>query len=160
MARIYTVGHSTRSRAQLVALLQSYGVATLVDVRHYPRSRRNPQFNQEALAAELPGSLSYVWLGEELGGLRPGGFRAYMKERAFADGMARLEALAATSVAAVMCAEDLWSRCHRRFIARALYVRGHQVWHIRTQARADPEGGLSRRLPDLVSGRLGPPPAR
>lgn len=69
---LYTVGHSTRSVPELVELLREAGVKLLVDVRTVPRSRTNPQFNTEALAAELPRDhgVAYEWLGRGLGGLR------------------------------------------------------------------------------------------
>jgi uncharacterized protein (DUF488 family) len=68
--RIFTVGHSTRSLEQLLALLGAHGVATLVDVRRFPASRRHPQFNREALELALPvTAIGYLWL-EGLGGRR------------------------------------------------------------------------------------------
>jgi uncharacterized protein (DUF488 family) len=136
------VGHSTRERGELAALLHEHGVRTVADVRRFPRSRRHPQFDAGALAAWLPEEgIAYVPL-PELGGRRsrvpesPNGgwehpaFQAYadwMAGPEFAAGIARLEALAAP---AVMCAEAQWWRCHRRLVADALVVRGHPVGHI------------------------------
>jgi uncharacterized protein (DUF488 family) len=114
-----------------VALLAEHGITQLVDVRHYPRSRRNPQFSLEALAGELPRhGIALVWLGEDLGGLRPGGFRAWMATAAFQRGMAQLERLAQEQPTAIMCSETAWVRCHRRFIARELLERGYRVTHL------------------------------
>ena len=128
---LYTVGHSTRSLGELVDLLKDYGITQLVDVRHYPRSRRNPQFNQEALAVDLPTQgIAYVWEGEDLGGFRKGGYQPYMASAAFARGLHRLERLVDNAPTAIMCAEIVWFRCHRRFIARHMAARGYRVTHI------------------------------
>jgi uncharacterized protein (DUF488 family) len=129
--RLFTVGHGTRPLDELVALLAEHGITQLVDVRHYPRSRRNPQFNLEALAAELPRQgITVVWLGEDLGGFRPGGYQAWMTSAAFQRGLAQLEQLAEGQVTAIMCAETVWFRCHRRFIARQLVAHGYRVTHL------------------------------
>ena len=139
---VVTVGHGTRPLDELVALLAEHGVTQLVDVRHYPRSRRNPQFNLDALTAELPRQgITVVWLGEDLGGLRPGGYLAWMATAAFRRGLAQLEALAQRQVTAVMCSETLWVRCHRRFIARQLVARGYRVTHLLQAGKEGPEEG-------------------
>jgi uncharacterized protein (DUF488 family) len=128
---LYTVGHSTRPFSELVALLEEHSITQLVDVRHFPRSRRNPQFNLEALSASLPErGIAYVWMGEELGGFRPGGYQAYMETPAYSSGLDRLEQMVARATTAVMCAEVVWFRCHRRFIARSMAARGYPVRHI------------------------------
>lgn len=128
---LYTVGHSTRQLSELVDLLKEHGVTQLVDVRHFPRSRRNPQFNLEALEASLPEQgIAYRWMGEELGGFRGGGYQAYMSTQAFLDGLATLEVLARERPTAIMCAEVVWFRCHRRFIARQMAQRGYPVRHL------------------------------
>lgn len=129
--RLYTIGHSTRSLDELVALLQEHGITQLVDVRHFPRSRRNPQVNQEVLARELPArGIAYYWEGETLGGFRSGGYQAYTSTPAFGQGIARLEQLVKQAPTAIMCAEIVWFRCHRRFIAREMAARGYRVTHI------------------------------
>ena len=139
---VVTVGHGTRPLDDLVALLAEHGVTQLVDVRHYPRSRRNPQFNLDALTAELlRQGITVVWLGEDLGGLRPGGYQAWMATAAFRRGLAQLEELAQQQVTAVMCSETLWVRCHRRFIARQLVARGYRVTHLLQVGKEGPEEG-------------------
>lgn len=141
---LYTVGHSTRSLDELVDLLRDYGITQLVDVRHYPMSRRNPQFNRDRLEKDLPErGIAYVWEGETLGGFRKGGYDAYMATPAFAQGLARLEALAHRRPTVIMCAEIVWFRCHRRFIARQMAARGYRVTHI--VARGKP--GYEESLP-------------
>ncbi len=150
--RIYTLGHSTRSFAELVELLHQFGVVTLVDVRAFPRSRRNPQFNREALEAALPAEgIRYVHLSR-LGGRRrvPGtaspnsawrnlGFRGYadyMQTEEFTEGLSELIALAGKGPLAIMCAEAVPWRCHRSLVADALFAREIVVQHIQSARRA------------------------
>jgi uncharacterized protein (DUF488 family) len=144
-ATVYTIGHSTRSSEELLALLRDPGVQLVADVRAFPSSRRNPQFNRGALEAWLSeASIRYEHL-RELGGRRvpePGSRNGGWRERAFqayADHMhspefqralAELEAAARESPTAVMCAEAVWWRCHRRLIADALLVHGWRVEHL------------------------------
>ena len=112
-------------------MLAEHGITQLADVRHYPRSRRNPQFNLEALAGDLSRQgITLVWLGEDLGGFRPGGYQAWMATAAFRRGLDQLEQLAPVHLTVVMCSETLWVRCHRRFIARQLVARGYRVTHL------------------------------
>lgn len=129
--RLFTVGHSTRTLDDLVELLQEHGITQLVDVRHFPHSRRNPQFNRETLTLQLPErGIGYVWLGDELGGLRTGGYERYMETPGFQEGIDRLRQLCDGAVTAVMCAEIVWFRCHRRFIARRMHALGYRVTHL------------------------------
>ncbi len=139
--RLFSVGHGTRPLDELEALLAEHGITQLVDVRHYPRSRRNPQFNAEVLAAELPRQgITVVWLGEDLGGFRQGGYQAWMESTAFQRGLAQLEQLAQRQLTAFMCAETVWFRCHRRFIARQLVAHGYRVTHLLQVGRDGYEG--------------------
>jgi uncharacterized protein (DUF488 family) len=147
---IFTIGHSTHARDEFVRLLDMHGVGVLVDVRQYPRSRRVPQFNTEALAREFPSrGIEYLHL-RELGGRRrplpdsPNGgwtndqFRGYadhMTSHEFKQALGRLEELGRSRAAAIMCAEALWFRCHRRLVADALVVRGWRVLHIGSDGR-------------------------
>jgi uncharacterized protein (DUF488 family) len=145
---IRTVGHGTRTTAELAALLSWAGVATLIDVRRYPRGRRQPHLSRERLAIDLPErGLAYEWWGEALGGRRsltgatvPGSgwrqpafaaYSAYMASPTFRDALAELERRARAGEAlAVMCAETVWWRCHRRLIADALVLDGFAVEHL------------------------------
>ena len=150
---MYTIGHSTRSQAEFIALLQHYGVATLVDVRTMPRSRHNPQFNLEELAVVLPEhGIAYIHLAL-LGGLRRGqgeaspnsgwrntSFRAYadyMQTPDFAQGLNELHAIALHGPVALMCAEAVPWRCHRSLIADALTIRGVEVREIQSATRTE-----------------------
>ncbi|MGH2978157.1 MAG: DUF488 family protein, partial [Solirubrobacterales bacterium] len=129
---ILTVGHSTHSLEELVRLLRRYGVGCVADVRLIPRSRRMPHFSDESLGAELPRhGIRYLPM-KALGGRRRArpdtpntgwrvaGFRGYadhMATEEFGHALAELEHEAQTCRTAVMCAEGLWWRCHRRLLA-------------------------------------------
>jgi uncharacterized protein (DUF488 family) len=158
--KLYTVGHSTRSAEELLRILEEARIEVLVDVRRYPASRRNPQFNRGALAASLEGAgLRYLWLGESLGGRRrpilpversPNrawtveAFRSYadgMQTPEFLGGAAELGALAAERTTAVLCAERVWWKCHRRLIADWFTARGWSVVHL-----IEPERSSEHRL--------------
>ncbi len=142
----YTVGHSNRSLAAFLDLLEGWGVEHLVDVRRFPASRRFPHFNRETLSASLgERAIGYEWV-EALGGrrsspfadspnrgLRVAGFRNYadhMLTEPFRGAVDALVATAAERRVAVMCAERLYWRCHRRLISDHLHARGHRVVHI------------------------------
>lgn len=151
--RIYTIGHSTRSFEEFVDALASAGVALVVDVRTIPRSRRNPQFERDALAPALRArDIRYVHL-PELGGLRKprspspntawrnAGFRGYadyMSTDEFEKGLAKLHALGEKRTVALMCAEAVPWRCHRSLIADVLTARGAEVFHIMGVGRTSP----------------------
>jgi len=145
---IFTIGHSTRTIAELVALLREVHVDLLVDVRSIPRSRFTPQFNldslPDALAAE---GIAYEHL-RALGGRRHHARNAppstnalwrvpafryyadYAETEAFRAGLGELIALSRTHRCAIMCAEAVWWRCHRRIIADYLLARSIPVEHI------------------------------
>src|SRR5579871_6513066 len=138
---VYTVGHSTRTLPDFLALLAAYGVAGVADVRSFPASRRHPHFARPALGRA---GIRYDWL-RELGGrrrARPGsphtawrvaGFRGYadhMDTPEFRAGLARLLGFAAERPTAVLCAEAVPWRCHRQLLADALVVRGLEVVHL------------------------------
>jgi 3-methyladenine DNA glycosylase/8-oxoguanine DNA glycosylase len=151
--RLYTVGHSTRTLDELDALLRSFGVSILADIRTVPRSRHNPQFNTDALARTLAArGVRYAHLAQ-LGGLRRArkdssntgwrnasfrGFADYMQTPEFEAGLDRLHALTAEGTVALMCAEAVPWRCHRSLVADALVARGAHVEHISAPARAAP----------------------
>lgn len=137
---VYTIGHSTRTLEQFVEMLEGFQVDTLVDVRTVPRSRTNPHYNLDT----LPGQLAGYGLRHErilaLGGLRKksrtipeqtNGFwdnrslhnyADYALSEAFEEGLQRLLALSENHCCAIMCAEAVWWRCHRRIIADYLLV--------------------------------------
>jgi uncharacterized protein (DUF488 family) len=143
--RIWTVGHSTRSLDEFVALLRTHEIEMVADVRRFPGSRRWPHFSSEPLATSLAAhGLAYESL-PKLGGRRQPrpdspntawrspafrGYADYMATEEFADGLARLVDLACGLRTAVMCAEALWWRCHRSLIADVLRWSGFEVYHI------------------------------
>lgn len=150
---IYTVGHSTHSFEELVAILRAHGVERLIDVRSIPRSRHNPQFNRETLSKALHNRRINYRHMKALGGLRHAspdsfnvgwrnvsfrGFADYMQTPAFAKGLERLLELAKQKATAIMCAEAVPWRCHRSLIADALIVRGCEVRDIMSVTNAKP----------------------
>lgn len=156
---IFTIGHGTRQLPNLIQLLQSAHVTKLVDVRSFPRSFTNPQFNHDNLqqSTELrEAQIDYAWFGASLGGrrnrqqpniernsaIRVTAFRnyaGYMSTPAFRVGLEALKSLADTvrdstdGYVAIMCSETLWWRCHRRMIADALVAEGWDVRHLGIQ---------------------------
>ncbi len=150
---LFTIGHSTRPLAEFLALLAAHGIRQVVDVRTIPRSRRNPQFEREALRAALQKArIAYRHL-PGLGGLRHPkrdsvnqgwrnasfrGFADYMSTPEFARRLSRLRQLAQRRLTAIMCAEAVPWRCHRSLIADALTAQQWQVRHIQSRRTARP----------------------
>ncbi|HEX3034976.1 MAG TPA: DUF488 domain-containing protein [Thermodesulfobacteriota bacterium] len=135
--QIFTIGHSNRSFEEFLKILKHYDTEILIDVRRFPRSRRNPHFNGELLEGKLKESnIQYFWI-ESLGGFRGGDYEEYSKTKDFEEGLTALMEIAEKKRAAVMCAEILWFRCHRSFIASALDKRKWRVIHIYDESRAD-----------------------
>lgn len=154
--RFFTIGHSTRTIDEFANLLVGAGVRRIVDVRTVPRSRTNPQFNADA----LPATLATLEIGYEhvsaLGGLRkrsrevPVELNAFWQNDSFhnyadhAMGGEFQKALTALrehgrhTPCAVMCAEAVWWRCHRRIIADHLIAAGETVCHIMERGRIEP----------------------
>jgi uncharacterized protein (DUF488 family) len=155
---VFTIGHSTRSVEEFIALLLAHQIEFVIDVRTVPRSRHNPQFNRET----LPRSLQEADVGyehaPELGGFRRpssrsknGGWRNasfrgyadYMQTAAFAVAIERLAERAHRQRLALMCAEAVPWRCHRSLIADALVARGLAVDEIISTTRTQPHAMTS-----------------
>ena len=149
--RVFTIGHGTRDSEELVACLNQAGVRTLVDVRRFPGSRRNPQFGQAALATTLEEARITYRHAEELGGrrsnepgeerfscIRVGAFRSYAARMGTAAWQKALAVELAQPMPCFMCAETLWTRCHRRLIAELLVARGYEVVHLIGPTRSEP----------------------
>jgi uncharacterized protein (DUF488 family) len=133
---IYTIGHSTHPIGEFVQLLQTHEIRCLADIRRFPTSKKYPQFTRENLAQTLTAvEIEYVWLGEQLGGFRTGGYESYMQTETFRTGLKQLAQLASQTRTAFMCAELLFFRCHRRFVADQLIEQDWRVFHIIDQAR-------------------------
>jgi uncharacterized protein (DUF488 family) len=142
---VWTIGHSTRSAAEFVAVLQAHGIELVADVRRFPGSRRHPHFGETALAQALGArGIDYAWLAR-LGGRRrqePGpqqlgwrnasfrSYAAYTWTEEFAEGLDELLHLAAARRTAIMCSELLWWRCHRALVADVLRFIGCEVVHL------------------------------
>lgn len=146
MTTLYTIGHGNRPSADLVTLLKGARIECLVDVRAYPRSRRNPQFARLALDPVLKAhAIQYVWEGAPLGGMRRPhgdsphlaledaahrGYAEHMATAEFQSALERLIVLGKVRSTAFMCAETHPEHCHRSFIADALLARGIEVLHL------------------------------
>lgn len=142
---IWTIGHSTRSWEDFLALLQSQRIERIVGVRHFPGSRKYPQFGQDELQQHLGREgISYLWIAELGGRRRPQvdssntvwrnpAFRAYadyMQSTQYRHGRELLLRAARERRSAMLCAEAVWWRCHRALIADDLKAAGAVVWHI------------------------------
>jgi uncharacterized protein (DUF488 family) len=153
---IFTIGHSTRSIEQFVDLLRSGPADLVVDVRSVPKSRRNPQYNEDVLGEELaPWQVGYTRIAG-LGGLRGrshavspdvNGFWDNQSFHNYADyalsddfeaALGELLGLSTDRRCAIMCAEAVWWRCHRRIIADYLLARGRPVFHLMGNGRVEP----------------------
>jgi len=165
---VYTIGHSTRTIPEFASLLSAAEIGVVADVRSFPHSRTNPQFNIEV----LPDSLAQFSVGyqhiPELGGRRhrpreappsPNifwrnesfrNYADYAMTDAFRIGLAVLNELADRRRCAIMCSEALWWRCHRRIISDYLIAQGAQVFHIIGQREIEPATltPSARTLPD------------
>jgi len=152
--KIWTIGHGTRPVEELASMLRGAGVGLLIDVRAYPGSRRNPQFNRDALENSLgTHGIAYQWEGKALGGFRrprPNsrntalrnesfrGYADYMESGEFVAGASRLIEKARKTPPALMCAEQHPSRCHRRLISDWLASREIEVEHLIDTRRSEP----------------------
>ena len=148
--RVWSVGHSTHTFEAFVRLLAMHDISLLADIRTVPKSRRHPHFHAEALARSLPTrGVTYVEL-PRLGGWRRAapdsrndawrnlsfrGYADYAMGDDFDEGLAQLRELAAAHRTAVMCAEAVWWRCHRRLVADRLVLAGDTVCHIGANGR-------------------------
>jgi uncharacterized protein (DUF488 family) len=168
VATLYTIGHSTRTIEELIEVLQAHSIATLVDIRSIPMSRRLPHFNREELEESLPAAgIRYAWQ-KALGGrrkkirddsphvaIRSDSFRNYadyMLTEEFENAAVWLIGLAEQARTAYMCAERVYFQCHRMLVSDWLVAHGHEVLHI------DGTGPLKahRLMPEgrMVDGKL------
>lgn len=149
---VWTIGHSTRAGSDFIQILKVQEIATLVDVRSFPGSRRYPQFNSTELSQSLAGAgITYHHLPTLGGRRRPSpdskntawrnpSFRAYadhMETEEFKQGIEKLRELACKSRTAVMCAEALWWRCHRSLMADYVKALGATVIHVSNEKQTE-----------------------
>lgn len=147
--KVYTIGHSTHTTREFMKILKSYGIETLIDVRHYPGSRYCPQFGKARLRRNLTrNKINYIHL-VELGGRRRvdkesdlnsgwrnaafKGYADYMQTKEFKEGLKTLISHCRHSRVAFMCSEAVPWRCHRSMIADAMIVHGFEVLDIFTE---------------------------
>ena len=151
-ATLWTIGHSTREWEVFVGMLREAGIRSLVDVRRFAGSRRNPQFSGEAMARTLPeAGIAYVPMVDLGGRRRPApeshndawrntnfrGYADYMETGPWQDARDALAELAVRERAAVMCAEAMWWQCHRALISDDFKARGWTVLHLMTPNRTE-----------------------
>src|SRR5690606_10587627 len=145
---VWTIGHSTRSIEEFIALLKHYQIQAVADVRRFPGSRRLPQFGEDALKLSLKQhNIDYLLLTELGGRRRPApdsvniawrntsfrGYADHVRSEEFNTGMEKLRQLATQRRTTMMCAEVLWWRCHRSLVSDVLMIRGVKVLHIRDE---------------------------
>lgn len=150
---IFTVGHSTRTIEDFLALLKHYNITEVVDIRTIPKSRNNPQFNGDELAHVLRNYHIGYRHQKNLGGLRHAhknsintawenasfrGYADYMQTQEFSDGVCELMAIAQHKTVVIMCAEAVPWRCHRSLVGDALLVRGVVVEDIFSMTSVKP----------------------
>ena len=149
---IWTIGHSTHSLTDFMAMLKSFQIELVTDIRSFPGSRRYPHFNKEALAVSLPeNQIQYIHL-RELGGRRKTtidshnrgwrvpafrGYADYIETDEFKNAIKELECLANKKRVAFMCAEAVWWRCHRSLVSDYLKHQGWTVIHIMGIAKGE-----------------------
>jgi len=121
---VFTIGYGGRRFDDFVALLQQHGISLVVDIRRFPRSKM-PEYNKESIEAKLPQfGISYIWMGETLGGLRRGGYPKYMESDDYQAGITKLLELAEQGNIVLMCKERTDAACHRRYIVETLTNNG------------------------------------
>ena len=142
---VQTIGHSTRTLDEFIALLKAHAVTLVVDVRTIPRSRHNPQFNENSLPESLKkAGIGYVHMAG-LGGLRHAkhnsvntgwrntsfrGYADYMQTPEFEQAIAELIRLLKEKTTVYCCTEAVFWRCHRQLVSDALLARGYRIGHI------------------------------
>ena len=169
--QVWTVGHSTRSEEEFLAVLRAWDIEAVADVRRFPGSRRHPQFGTEALASSLHSSgLAYHWIPQLGGRRRPSlppdqwgwrnasfqGYSEYLRTDEFADGLAMLLNMSGACRCAMMCSELLWWRCHRSLVSDVLVFSGFEVMHILGESEARPHKYTAPAR--IIDGRLLYPP--
>ena len=169
---LWTVGHSTRSWEEFVALLAAAQIEAIADVRRFPASRRHPQFSGEAMADALPrDGIAYLPF-PQLGGRREArkdspnsawrhpafrGYADYMQTPAWHAARDRLAEVAAKQRTAILCAEAVWWQCRRQLIADDFKANGWEVIHLMANGRSEPHPYSSAAR--IVDGKLDYSPA-
>jgi uncharacterized protein (DUF488 family) len=127
---VWTIGYDNRSIEAILKLLNKHQIKIVVDVRRFPTSKIE-HFKQESMKQWLcMYKIKYVWLGEELGGYRKGGYKKYMRTKIFKMGVQKLLNIAREKPTCIMCVEKNPKYCHRRFLSTYLEERGTKIIHI------------------------------
>ena len=172
---LWTIGHSTREWDAFAGMLGTAGIATLVDVRRFAGSRRNPQFSGEAMARALPvAGIAYVAMPDLGGRRRPDpqsrndawrndsfrGYADYMQSGEWRRARDALAGVALRGPTAVMCAEAMWWQCHRALIADDFKASGWRVLHLLSATRTEehPYSKAARIVGGRLDYSLPPPP--
>ncbi len=155
---IWTIGHSTHPIQEFVAMLQSFQIQLVADIRSLPGSTKFPQFNKEALEISLPAQEIGYKHFKDLGGLRKPkkdshndawrlasfrGYADYMETTDFDLAIRQLEQLAESTPVAYMCSEAVWWRCHRSLVSDYLKLQGWNVIHIMGIGKSEPHSYTS-----------------
>ncbi|MEW6455455.1 MAG: DUF488 domain-containing protein [Acidobacteriota bacterium] len=131
IVEIWDIGHSTLTIEDFIRKLIKNNIQLLVDIRRFPGSKKFPHFFKDSLKNFLSERrIDYLWLGNELGGFRKGGYEKWTETSEFKKGIEMLEQIAAEKRTAFMCAEGYYMRCHRRFIIKILEEKGWTIHHI------------------------------
>ena len=164
---IYTIGHSSRPFDEFMAMLQSFSVELVADVRSLPGSRKYPQYDKEALEVSLPANnTAYMHLINLGGRRRPDkntrntgwrhvafrGYADYMQTEKFSEGIEELVKVGSKLTTAYMCSEAVWWRCHRAMVSDYLKLRGWKVMHIMAVGKATEHPYTSPAK--IINGRL------
>lgn len=167
MKTIWTIGHSTRSIDEFIALLKSFDIAVLADIRSLPGSNKYPHFNQPALDASLrQAGIRYIHILALGGRRRPRkdsantawhnkafmGYADYMETDEFKQAINQLQEIAEKERVAYMCSEAVWWRCHRSLVSDYLKINGWTVMHIMDAGKATEHPYTSPARP--VQGKL------
>jgi uncharacterized protein (DUF488 family) len=149
--KIFTLGHSTRKINEFLDILANYEIRLILDVRLWPTSRRFPWFGKEELKNMLESKcIEYIHF-PELGGYRKEGYEAYSKSREFNDAINRMLDSIGLKTASILCAEKLWSRCHRKYIAEYLAESGSEVVHILDLDEIHEHKGTSKEIEEKMN---------
>ena len=153
--KLFTIGHSNHSQEEFLELLEQNGIEAVADIRRFPGSRKYPHFNRNELSRALEeAGIEYLWI-EELGGRRPKAkdfdspntglrnesfrnYADYMLTEPFRQGIEKLSAIAGVKRTAILCAESVFWRCHRRLVSDYVLAQGGTVQHIFPSGEAKP----------------------
>lgn len=128
--KIFTFGHSTRSIKEFLDILKHFNIELLIDVRRWPTSKKFPWFSKDNLQEELvKENIRYIHY-PELGGYRKEGYATFAKTEEFTEALKKLLEMIDNKIAVILCAEKLWFRCHRKYIAERLAEQGNEIIHI------------------------------